>query len=109
MSLALNDIAPQRFPDRLTLYLDEVIGATGLQIKSDPGIPWVYLGFGLLMVGVVMSYFSHSQIWALQTESGLYLGGKTNRALVTFEREFCRLVEQQQANLPFSGIPAEVP
>lgn len=97
MSLALND--------RLTLYLDEVIGSTGLQIKSDPGIPWVYLGFGLLMVGVVMSYFSHSQIWALQTESGLYLGGKTNRALVTFERELGRLVEHQQANRPFSGIP----
>ncbi|MFQ3612233.1 MAG: cytochrome c biogenesis protein [Cyanobacteriota bacterium] len=97
MSLALND--------QLTLYLDEVIGATGLQIKSDPGIPWVYLGFGLLMVGVVMSYFSHSQIWALQTESGLYLGGKTNRALVTFEREFCQLVEQHLASPLSSGIP----
>lgn len=93
MSLALDEIAPQRFPNPLTLHLDEVIGATGLQIKSDPGIPAVYLGFGLLMVGVVMSYFSYSQIWALQTETGLYLGGKTNRALVTFEREFDRLVE----------------
>ncbi|MEN9223482.1 MAG: cytochrome c biogenesis protein [Thermostichus sp. BF3_bins_97] len=99
MRLALND--------RLTLYLDDVIGSTGLQIKSDPGIPWVYLGFGLLMVGVVMSYFSHSQIWALQTEAGLYLGGKTNRALVTFEREFGRLVEQQQASFSRSGIPVE--
>ncbi|MEN9202483.1 MAG: cytochrome c biogenesis protein [Thermostichus sp. DG_1_6_bins_120] len=98
MSLALNE--------RLTLYLDEVVGATGLQIKSDPGIPWVYLGFALLMAGVVMSYFSHSQIWALQTEAGLYLGGKTNRALVTFEREFSQLVQQQQAaNPPFLGIP----
>ncbi|MFQ3614764.1 MAG: cytochrome c biogenesis protein, partial [Cyanobacteriota bacterium] len=57
------------------------------------------------MVGVVMSYFSHSQIWALQTESGLYLGGKTNRALVTFEREFCRLVEQHLASPLSSGIP----
>jgi ResB protein required for cytochrome c biosynthesis len=97
MSLALDEVAPQRFPNPLTLYLDEVIGATGLQIKSDPGIPAVYLGFGLLMVGVVMSYFSYSQIWALQTETGLYLGGKTNRALVTFEREFDRLVEHDSS------------
>lgn len=97
MSLALDEIAPQRFPNPLTLHLDEVIGATGLQIKSDPGIPAVYLGFGLLMVGVVMSYFSYSQIWALQTETGLYLGGKTNRALVTFEREFDRLVEHDSS------------
>jgi cytochrome c biogenesis protein len=96
MSLALDEVAPQRFPNRLTLHLDEVIGATGLQIKSDPGIPLVYLGFGLLMLGVVMSYFSYSQVWALETEAGLYLGGKTNRALVTFEQEFARLVEQQR-------------
>lgn len=107
MSLALDEIAPQRFPNPLTLHLDEVIGATGLQIKSDPGIPAVYLGFGLLMVGVVMSYFSYSQIWALQTETGLYLGGKTNRALVTFEREFDRLVEQQEITFSLSQIPAE--
>jgi cytochrome c biogenesis protein len=107
MSLALDEIAPQRFPNPLTLHLDEVIGATGLQIKSDPGIPAVYLGFGLLMVGVVMSYFSYSQIWALQTETGLYLGGKTNRALVTFEREFDRLVEQQKVAFSLSQILAE--
>lgn len=107
MSLALDEVAPQRFPNPLTLYLDEVIGATGLQIKSDPGIPAVYLGFGLLMVGVVMSYFSYSQIWALQTETGLYLGGKTNRALVTFEREFDRLVEQQKVAFSLSQIPVE--
>ena len=107
MSLALDEIAPQRFPNPLTLHLDEVIGATGLQIKSDPGIPLVYLGFGLLMVGVAMSYFSYSQIWALQTETGLYLGGKTNRALVTFEREFARLVEQQEITFSLSQIPAE--
>jgi cytochrome c biogenesis protein len=107
MSLALDEVAPQHFPKPLTLYLDEVIGATGLQIKSDPGIPAVYLGFGLLMVGVVMSYFSYSQIWALQTETGLYLGGKTNRALVTFEREFDRLVEQQKVAFSLSQIPVE--
>lgn len=77
--------------ESLTIYVDEVVGSTGLQIKRDPGIPWVYLGFGLLMLGVMMSYVSHSQVWALQTETGLYVGGKTNRALVTFEREFLQM------------------
>ena len=77
-----------------TIYLDDLIGATGLQIKSDPGIPVVYVGFGLLMLGVMMSYVSHSQIWALQVGSELYVGGKTNRALVLFEREFYRLLDR---------------
>jgi len=35
------------------------------------------------------------------------LGGKTNRALVTFEREFDRLVEQQKVAFSLSQILAE--
>ncbi|MEM6446435.1 MAG: cytochrome c biogenesis protein [Cyanobacteria bacterium P01_D01_bin.123] len=78
----------------VALYIDELVGSTGLQIKSDPGIPFVYAGFGLLMLGVMMSYVSHSQIWALETDAGLYVGGKTNRALVAFEREFCDILDR---------------
>ena len=80
----------------VTLKVLEVIGGTGLQIKADPGIPIVYLGFGLLMLGVVMSYFSHSQIWAVVKDSKLYLGGRTNRAQVVFERETIEMIERLQ-------------
>ncbi len=75
------------------LKIIELLGSTGLQIKADPGVPFVYLGFGLLMVGVVMSYFSHSQIWALQEGDRFYVGGKTNRAQVAFEREILEIIE----------------
>ncbi|MHC5939196.1 cytochrome c biogenesis protein [Nostoc sp.] len=76
------------------LKILEVIGSTGLQIKADPGIPIVYSGFGLLMLGVVMSYFSHSQIWALQKGDRLYVGGKTNRAQVAFEQEVLEILDR---------------
>ena len=79
---------------KLNLKLVDVIGSTGLQIKADPGVPIVYTGFGLLILGVVMSYFSHSQIWALETEDNFYFGGKTNRAQVSFEREIIEIIEQ---------------
>jgi len=78
----------------VNLLLTELVGSTGLQIKSDPGVPIVYLGFAGLMVGVMMSYVSHSQLWALQIDKQLYLGGKTNRAQVTFEREFLEILQQ---------------
>ena len=78
----------------VTLKILEVVGSTGLQIKADPGIPVVYGGFALLMLGVVMSYFSHSQVWVLQKEENLYVGGKTNRAQVAFEGEMVEIFEQ---------------
>jgi len=81
----------------VNITLVNIIGSTGLQIKADPGIPWVYLGFGLLMVSTLMSYVSHAQVWALATDEGnqpsLFIGGRTNRAQVTFERELVALVE----------------
>ena len=78
----------------VNLAIEKVIGSTGLQIKADPGIPAVYLGFGLVMLGVVMSYVSHSQVWALQTDKGFFVGGRTNRAQVTFEREMIEILDQ---------------
>jgi cytochrome c biogenesis protein len=78
----------------VTLTIKEVIGSTGLQIKADPGIPMVYAGFGLLMLGVVMSYVSHSQVWALEVGNTLYVGGKTNRAQVSFESELVKILEE---------------
>jgi len=78
----------------IRLTIEQVVGSTGLQIKADPGIPIVYVGFGLLMVSVVMSYFSHSQIWAFQQGDRFYVGGRTNRAQVAFEREVLAILDE---------------
>lgn len=82
------------------LKILEIIGSSGLQIKADPGIPIVYAGFGLLMLGVIMSYISHSQIWALEKDGKLYIGGRTNRAQVAFEREFIEVLQELQTSSP---------
>lgn len=86
----------------ITLKVLDLIGSTGLQIRFDPGIPVVYTGFGLLMLGVVMSYFSHSQIWALQVGDRLYIGGKTNRAQITFERELLGILTEMNSQTSHS-------
>lgn len=88
--------------NNISLKVVELVGSTGLQIKADPGIPWIYSGFGLLMIGVIMSYVSHSQIWLLTADDQLYVGGRTNRAQLTFERELIEMIEEAQPH----GDPA---
>ncbi|CAI5989286.1 unnamed protein product [Closterium sp. NIES-64] len=44
------------------LVVDELIGSTGLELKMDPGVPYVYAGFGALMLTTAISYLSHSQV-----------------------------------------------
>ncbi|PSC68118.1 cytochrome c biogenesis [Micractinium conductrix] len=71
----------------LTLTPRAIIASTGLELKADPGVPLVYAGFGGLCVTTVVSYLSHSQVWAAQAGSGVLVGGTTNRAKVAFEAE----------------------
>lgn len=78
----------------VNLAIAEIVGSTGLQIKSDPGIPLFYAGFAFLMAGVIMSYVSHSQIWALRVGDTLYIGGRTNRAQIAFEKELLEILGQ---------------
>ncbi len=85
------------------LTIDAVIGSTGLEIKADPGVPWVYAGFAGLMVTTVVSYISHSQVWALQQEGSVYVAGKSNRAKVGFSKELGEALDR----VPEAG-PQEV-
>ena len=75
------------------IILLEILSSTGLQIKIDPGIPLIYLGFFFLMMSTLMSYITYSQVWVFQKDQQLFIGGNTNRALFDFELEFLKLVK----------------
>ena len=70
----------------------EIISSTGLQIKTDPGIPIIYSGFFFLMISTLISYTTYSQIWIIQKRQKLFIGGTTNRALFDFELEFFKII-----------------
>lgn len=76
-----------------SLTLTEIISSTGLQIKTDPGIPLIYIGFLFLMLSTLISYITYSQIWIIQKNNKLFIGGTTTRAVFDFELEFLKLVK----------------
>ena len=90
----LNEVVNLELP----FTLIDIIGSTGLQIKTDPGIPIIYSGFGFLMTSTLISYITYSQVWIIQNKEkdGLIVGGNTTRAKFEFELEFFRLTLAQQ-------------
>jgi cytochrome c biogenesis protein len=71
----------------------EILSSTGLQIKTDPGIPVIYLGFFFLMISTLVSYITYSQIWIIEKNQKLFIGGTTNRARFEFELEFFKILK----------------
>jgi len=76
-----------------SLKFIDIISSTGLQIKSDPGIPIIYTGFLFLMINTLISYITYSQIWLIQKDNKIFIGGNTTRATFEFELEFFRLIK----------------
>jgi cytochrome c biogenesis protein len=73
------------------INLIEFIMETGLQVKADPGIPLIFLGFFILMISTLISYFSFTQFWLMQSEKKVLIGATSNRAKLNLRIEFLNL------------------
>lgn len=70
--------------------------ATGLQVAKDPGVWIVYIGCGLMLLGLYMAFFlSHRRLWLFHgTPAGehvLLLGGSSNKNKIGFKQTFTKL------------------
>lgn len=80
---------------------------TGLQVKQDPGVWLVWLGFAAMLVGIGLTYYvSHRRLWvwaAGEAGTKIVIAGRTNRNEISFEQEFNRLCDRLQAELGQGG------
>ncbi len=88
-NLEINETFNNNFP----ITLVDILSSTGLQIKTDPGIPLIYTGFFFLMISTLISYITYSQIWVIKDNKKMFIGGNTNRATFDFEIEFFKLLK----------------
>jgi cytochrome c biogenesis protein len=75
-----------------SLVVSEIVSETGLQIRKDPGINLIYLGFAILMISSIISYFSFTQFWLLNKGNIIFVGATTNRAKLNLKIDFLSIV-----------------
>ena len=86
------------------LEFDSIVPVTGLQYKSDPGLPITYIAFGFIMVGVMMAAVPYRQVWACvepadDTSCVLIAGGVSKKAKSAFEKSLRKIV---------AGLPGQM-
>jgi cytochrome c biogenesis protein len=74
---------------------------TGLQVTRDPGVWIVWIGCGLMIFGLVVSFFfSHQRVW-IKIPKGpageIVLAGSTNKNRMGFEKTFGEMVEKMRS------------
>jgi cytochrome c biogenesis protein len=90
----------QQGSDDLSFTLEGVNSKeyTGLQVARDPGVWIVWLGSGLMIFGLIVSFFfSHQRVWVRipkNSEGEIVVAGSANKNRVGFEKTFVQLVEE---------------
>ena len=66
-----------------------IIPSSGLLLKHDPGVPFVYTSFAIILIGGSLSIISTKKIWILyeKEKSMIYIGGLSNRNLSGLSKE----------------------
>jgi cytochrome c biogenesis protein len=71
---------------------------TGLSVTKDPGVWVVWIGCGLMIFCLIVSFFfSHQRVWVRISKSPggeIVLAGSANKNRVGFEKTFGELVEE---------------
>ena len=78
------------------IELIKIIPSSGIIIKSDPSIPFIYFSFLLIMIGTAISLIPTQQLWIFIPEDSneVLIGGLSNRNLAGFRKELLDLTNQ---------------
>ncbi|MFE4710959.1 cytochrome c biogenesis protein ResB [Paenibacillus sp. NPDC056722] len=66
-----------------------------LNVRVDRAMPFVWIGAGIVMLGLVLGfYWQHRRIWLTVQNGELILGGHTNKNWFGFRREIVSILEK---------------
>ncbi len=78
----------------IPLKVIDVLTASGLLLKHDPGVPLVYTSFAITLIGGALSVLATRQIWAVEdpNQSAIHIGGLCNRNLSGLANDLPELI-----------------
>ena len=84
----------------LPIRVASVLPASGILLKRDPGVPLVYTGFAIALVGGGLSLLATRQLWAISEPAAerLHVAGLCNRNLTAFAAELPLLLSRVAAD-----------
>jgi cytochrome c biogenesis protein len=93
----------------LSLRVAEVMPASGLLLKKDPGVPLVYGGFAIALAGGALSLIATRQLWGISdpAHDQLHVGGLCNRNLTALAGELPALLLEIRQLRPSTGEAKE--
>ncbi len=85
---------------------------TGLEVAKDPGVPVVWVGCALMVLGCYVAFFlSHRRLWlvieSVKGKTGVTLGGSAHRNQPAFELFFEDLIKNIRTELNAPAGEAE--
>ena len=98
----------------LPIRVQAVLPASGILLKRDPGVPLVYLGFAIALLGGGLSLVATRQLWAIREDGAggspgrLHVAGLCNRNLTAFAGELQVLLQRLELP-PAAGSESPLP
>lgn len=79
-----------------TISLEHAVNYSGLQVSQNPGLPLIYVGFGLLLLGLFMSFYITRMIIRIRimpAKNGVdvVIGATSRSESTVFDRDISRL------------------
>lgn len=93
---------PPKGPVKIELKEVKVVPYSGLEVKYDPGVWFIWVGCTIMVIGFIIAfYFAHRKVWIRLEPAGnnrtrLEIAGSTNKNKIGLERIMQRLSDNLQ-------------
>lgn len=80
---------------QLDIKMPDLIDISGLMVRKDKAVPFIYFGAAIFMIGVVMGlYWQHRRIWLQWREGSIHVAGHTNKNWFGLKHEMGKITQK---------------